>query len=696
MLVYIYTYMYMYIYIYLHIQVEDSALHQWWAAIAHSLYADFSITWPDGKHELFHSPLTECPEPSFNTPGGRFLSNCTVNVKCRTLNFPLMCCSTESPLTGNTTQCEHGRKELQGNCHCSCEVGWTGLWCNLRHPHISFDMVLASMSERDFLAATQVQMRLAMGSFVGRPLYMIELDSFSDHSSSARRFVPDRKQWVHKVVTRQASDRKLRVRLRVLMSTERDCLRAAQVLVDGVNSGSLLLALQRKNLATKGVSFTEPPVSYDVLGRTLCDDVLYACDEDVVAKMNAMVTTENESSTINWLLICVISGLILAIVLAIMLCVYAQSKGYAVLAYCLQAVTFPVKSSRRLTQKFQTKRAHSQSRTSVPLNNQTIPIEFPCRVSMVKQRIVAETLNNQSRHLDSAQEKFYDKHTGQLHSLFGINHRAEIDATDDPKLLEHWGQRQKQSGVKFTANSRNQRGGTPPVNNYLAPRKLLFVPPQASPHLDNSSSPASAFIVPASYTGRFQEFLSPKEKQIFVLSSSGDLKQTPEPSRKTGDTLPDPNVDLMPVVCERRLFSSSPLRGVDTPSPTCENTEVEGQQDTILTRSSLASFTHENLPLPWVEVPRLHVSSANNTVNPPSSSPLNAASHLMILTRRSASPGRPVQLKRRSASPSCVPAQPSEKLVESLLVSNISFLLSPLSLILADREIVKETYTSVF
>ena len=248
-----------------------------------------------------------------------------------------------------------------------CEPGWTGSECSRRHAHVAMDLMLVGISDRLFLMGMQLRLRTAVGQVLNRPTYVVEIDNFADisglpdtlaqrrHWSEADRMVREQEPRIEMQFPvaednretgatvsgnahqqRQLVEDKLVVRIRVLMSTERDAIRGAQVLVDSLSSGTLLLLLRSKELARE-VSFLEPPRAYDALGRAICDNVLYQCPQ----KGTGDLTMDDSGSNIgfqHWALVgwaCLSLGLSVA---AVFLCVHAKASGYHIDKWMIAAV----------------------------------------------------------------------------------------------------------------------------------------------------------------------------------------------------------------------------------------------------------------------------------------------------------------------------------------------------------------------
>ena len=153
---------------------------------------------------------------------------------------------------GNKSQCDNGIQEKAGNCHCKCQEGWVGTKCSMRQVHVVLDMQMRGINHRLFLLSMQQRLRTALGSYLNVPRDDVEIDNFADvrrdavapdqrrrkseASVRAQEFVAEtqKKAGMHGLLSgkeqqRQFVDDLLGVRVRVLMSTERDAIRAAQV-----------------------------------------------------------------------------------------------------------------------------------------------------------------------------------------------------------------------------------------------------------------------------------------------------------------------------------------------------------------------------------------------------------------------------------------------------------------------------------
>ena len=212
------------------------------------------------------------------------------------------------------------------------------------------------ISDRLFLMGMQLRLRTAVGQVLNRPTYVVEIDNFADisglpdtlaqrrHWSEADRMVREQEPRIEMQFPvaednretgatvsgnahqqRQLVEDKLVVRIRVLMSTERDAIRGAQVLVDSLSSGTLLLLLRSKELARE-VSFLEPPRAYGRIGvAPFVTNVLYECPQEGTGDL----TMDDSGSNIgfqHWALVgwaCLSLGLSVA---AVFLCVHANSE----------------------------------------------------------------------------------------------------------------------------------------------------------------------------------------------------------------------------------------------------------------------------------------------------------------------------------------------------------------------------------
>ncbi|EKX31885.1 hypothetical protein GUITHDRAFT_121933 [Guillardia theta CCMP2712] len=261
----------------------NEATRSWWDLVGHDLSPSFILQDPSRRGNLFFQKPQAC--------GGSYVSMDCAAGQCGNKNLPAVCC--------NVTCAGGGVKSYLSACSCSCPEKLTGKLCNESNTHVLAEFNIIGISVSDFsLEGNQALFMAILAEVAGVDPSKVEIDSFVPFPrrrklSHLGQLSPSSSLPPSQLL--QTEQQGVTIRFRVIMPSEREAVRVAQIVVEGDKSQSLVDKLKALGDVTLSLAFL--PKAFAANGGQLCDDILYKCNVTGGATANGTSSSSSSSSS---------------------------------------------------------------------------------------------------------------------------------------------------------------------------------------------------------------------------------------------------------------------------------------------------------------------------------------------------------------------------------------------------------------